>query len=75
MDAIKFIEERNRMCESFGNRCTGCPASNACNDNPCFCAVAQESTMDTTDQIAIVEKWSAAHPKKQKKTRKLKNQP
>lgn len=64
MDAIKFIEERNRMCESFGNRCTGCPASNACNDNPCCCAVAQESTMDATDQIAIVEKWSAAHPRK-----------
>lgn len=64
MDAIKFIEERNRMCESFGNRCTGCPASNACNDNPCCCAVAQESTMDATDQVAMVEEWSAAHPRK-----------
>lgn len=64
MDAVKFIEERNRMCKSFGNRCTGCPAYNACNDNLCGCAVIQESTLDATDQIAIVEKWSAAHPRK-----------
>ena len=58
MDAVKFIEERNRMCESFGDRCTGCPASNG------GCAVGQESTLDATDQVAMVEKWSAAHPHK-----------
>lgn len=23
MDAVRFIEERNRMCKSFGDRCTG----------------------------------------------------
>lgn len=58
MDAVKFIEERNRMCKSFGDRCTGCPASNG------GCAVGQESTLDATDQVAIVEEWSAAHPRK-----------
>lgn len=58
MDAAKFIEERNRMCNSFGDRCTGCPASNG------GCAVSQESTLDATAQIAIVEEWSAAHPRK-----------
>lgn len=58
MDAVKFIEERKRMCESFGDRCTGCPASNG------GCAVGQESTLDATDQVAIVEEWSAAHPRK-----------
>ena len=58
MDAVKFIEERNRMCESFGDRCTGCPASNG------GCAVGQESTLDATDQVAMVEEWSAAHPRK-----------
>lgn len=75
MDAIKFIEERNRMCESFGNRCTGCPASNACNDNPCCCAVAQESTMDATDQVAMVEDWSAAHPRKTRQSVFLEHYP
>lgn len=60
MDAVKFIEERNRMCESFGDRCTGCPASNG------GCAVGQESTLDATAQIAIVEKWLVEHPRKMK---------
>lgn len=58
MDAAKFIEERNRMCNSFGDRCTGCPASNG------GCAVSQESTLDATDQVAMVEDWSATHPRK-----------
>lgn len=63
MDAVKFIEERNRMCKSFCDGCTGCPAFNACDNNLC-CAVGNESKMDVTAQIAIVEEWSAAHPRK-----------
>jgi hypothetical protein len=63
MDAVKFIEERNRMCKSFCDRCTGCPASNACKNELC-CAFDQGSTLDATAQIAIVEEWSAAHPRK-----------
>ena len=64
MDAIKFIEERNRMCESFGDKCTGCPAF--INGG---CEVATISKLDAKEQVAIVEKWSIEHPKKQKKTR------
>ena len=60
MDALEFIRERNRMCKSFGDECSGCPAFNVCEDNLC----CLESTMDATDQVAIVEKWSAAHPRK-----------
>ena len=63
MDAVKFIEERNRMCDSFGDGCTGCPASNACKNELC-CAFYLWSTLDATAQIAIVEEWSAAHPRK-----------
>lgn len=63
MDAVKFIEERNRMCKSFDAGCNGCPAFNACEDDLC-CAVGQESTLDATAQIAIVAEWSAAHPRK-----------
>lgn len=63
MDAVKFIEERNRMCKSFDAGCNGCPAFNACEDDLC-CAISVMSTLDTTAQIAIVEKWSAAHPRK-----------
>ena len=63
MDAVRFIEERNRMCKSFGDRCTGCPASDACKNELC-CAFDQGSTLDATAQVSIVEKWSAAHHRK-----------
>lgn len=63
MDAVRFIKERNRMCKSFDGGCKGCPAFNACEDESC-CAVGQESTLDATAQIVMVEQWSAAHPLK-----------
>ena len=64
MDAVKFIEERKRMCKSFGDGCTGCPASDACGCCAVDQAVDQASTLDAAAQIAIVEEWSAAHPRK-----------
>lgn len=67
MDVVKFIEERNRMCESF-DRGYGCQMCPAC-DNELCCAVSVMSTLDAKEQVAIVEKWSIEHPKKQKKTR------
>lgn len=75
MDAVKFIEERNRMCKSFGPKCKGRPASNAYEDELLGCAVAQESTLDATTQIAIVEEWSAAHPRKTRQSVLLEHWP
>lgn len=60
MDAVKFIEERNRMCKSFGSECKGCPASDVYG----CCAVDRTSTLDATAQVALVEEWSTAHPRK-----------
>lgn len=62
MDAVKFIDERDRMCESFGERCKGCPGFDAYEE--ALCLVDRESTLDATAQVAIVEEWSAAHPRK-----------
>lgn len=62
MDAVKFIEERNRMCKSFDYGC-GCQMCPAC-DNDLCCAVSVMSTLDAEKQVAIVEDWSAAHPRK-----------
>ena len=75
MDAVKFIEERNRMCKSFGDRCTGCPASDDCGCCAVDQAVDQASTLDATDQVAIVEKWSAAHPRKTRQSVFLEHYP
>ena len=74
MDSVKFIEERRRMCKSFDTGCNGCPAFNACNNNLC-CAVGNESTLDATAQIAIVEEWSAAHPRKTRQSVFLEHYP
>lgn len=73
MDAVKFIEERNRMCESFNYGC-GCQMCPACDDDLC-CAISVMSTLDATAQIAIVEKWSAAHPRKTRQSAFLEHYP
>ena len=55
MDAAKFIQERNRMCRSFGGSCNGCPADK----NICCSAFAWQEEL-----VAIVEKWSKENPRK-----------
>lgn len=67
MDTVKFIEERNRMCKSFDAGCEECPAFNVW-EHELSCAVGQLSTLDATAQIAIVEAWSAAHPRKKRQS-------
>lgn len=63
MDAIEFLEEKDRMCRFYGT-CSKCP---------CFhksgiavnCILANGlSLAENKEQVAIVEKWSAAHPRK-----------
>lgn len=66
MNAMEYIEERSRMCQSYCSKCKGCPANF---DNMFCCGVAAISKLNAKEQVAIVEKWSAEHPKKQKKTR------
>lgn len=58
MDAIKFIEERNRMCDTYKGSCAFCPA----NSEHCF--VGMESCLVPEAQVKIIEKWSAEHPRK-----------
>lgn len=55
MDAVKFIEERNRMCDSYKN-CGDCPLC----EEPCLGLRG----IDTECLVNAVEKWSAAHPRK-----------
>ncbi len=63
MDAVKFLEEKDRMCR-FYETCSKCP---------CFyksgiavnCILANGlSLAKNKEQVAIVEKWSAEHPRK-----------
>lgn len=62
MDAVKFIKERARMCDSlFG--CEGCPANSQENGlGECFVGI--KSKYAPEQQIEIVDKWSKEHPRK-----------
>lgn len=59
MDAVKLIEERRRMCNSYSN-CTACPGR----EDSEYCGLNVGSGISAKEQVAIVEKWSAAHPRK-----------
>ena len=56
MDFIKFIEERNRMCESYAGGCDVCPMYK----KPCLAFRG----VDVERLVSVVEEWSAAHPRK-----------
>lgn len=62
MDTVKFIEERNRMCDYYtkndgADGCANCPeCDSACN----------VVRYVTPEYIADVEKWSQEHPRKTK---------
>lgn len=56
MDAMKFIEERNRMCDSF-ETCGMCPAIElSCSE---LRKIQQNPTI-----VSIVERWSKENPRK-----------
>ena len=63
MDAVKFIEERDRMCKSYyyaekGHCSDGCPAHDV------QCTDLDGLSTDAEELVTLVEEWSAAHPRK-----------
>lgn len=57
MDAIKFLEERKRMCEMHC-KCTECSA--LLNNNQCI--FSTPLGVAPVEQVKFLEEWSAAHP-------------
>lgn len=57
MDAVKFIEERKRLCEMYAC-CSECPARN--NSNECKFGISSKEK--ATKQVELLEAWSAIHP-------------
>lgn len=55
MDALEFVKETKRMCDSC-TKCENCPAESIrCNIIDCL-----------DELLPIVEKWAAEHPKEKK---------
>ena len=60
MDAVKFLEEAKRMCESY-EECEACPANADGFDD---CRIDNMHDIDAENAVNIVEKWAKEHPKK-----------
>ena len=61
MDAVKFFEERDRMCKSFGGDCTGCDIYKVTMSNlSCNAFIFTRPR----EMVAIVERWAKEHPRK-----------
>lgn len=59
MDALEFLKEERRMCNSFDTGCVKCPLG----DIGC-CVSPEETDEEFEKEIAIVERWSKEHPRK-----------
>lgn len=59
MDALEFLRERKRMCESFGTSCDGCPL----HGGPCP-SINSMNDGDLERMLVKVEQWSKEHPRK-----------
>ena len=70
MDAVRFLKEKNRMCERYSMCKEGCPLKKPADENrrTCigYCFFYPE------EDVAIVENWSAEHPFKTRQSEFLK---
>lgn len=65
MDAVKFLEERARMC---GHGCKNCPAyGDECD--------IYKPNCDYESLVEAVEAWAAKHPRKTRQSKFLKQWP
>lgn len=73
MNAIDFINEKVRMCDSMGNdlTCTGCPLRefDGCDPDD----LVENGNVEKA--IEIVKKWSKEHPRKTRQSRFLEQYP
>lgn len=58
MDALEFLRERKRMCNSY-KECDDCPLAKSC------CTITNATSDEDCKRIvATVEQWSKEHPRK-----------
>ena len=60
MDALKFLEEFDRMCDYYKDKiCRGCPREGSPD-----CGVDKMNEEERAKLISDVEKWSKEHPQR-----------
>lgn len=74
MDAVKFLKEKKRMCDSFDDYCTDCTGCEIeSKSSGMHCAEYIEKYPEQA--VEIVEKWSEEHPEETRLTQFLKHYP
>ncbi len=74
MDAVKFIEERDRMCKAYYDAEKGYCADE-CPAHDIQCADLDDLTAEAEELVKATEEWSAAHPRKTRQNVFLKQYP
>lgn len=69
MDAVKFLKEKNRMCNKYKN-CFECPVGTK--TGGCQTGIVREQEMTEEELVSIVEKWSDEHPEKTRQSEFMK---
>lgn len=72
MDAVKFLQERARMCNSFSPDCEGCRVDE---EKPVMSECYMWMFENPERAVKIVEEWSAAHPRETRQSMFLKQWP
>lgn len=72
MDAIKFLQEHERMCVSY-DHCVDCPLSEGV--SKCSYWPSTQRPEGYSQIVKAVEEWSAAHPRKTRQSVFLKQYP
>lgn len=62
MDAVKFLKEKVRMCESYKDSCAGCDLYKFFQESNIHCTELLECCPE--ESVNLVEQWSQAHPQK-----------
>ena len=58
MDAVRFLKEKDRMCEYY-EYCEGCPLADGIEIPSIYCTCPEE---EPEEIVTTIEKWSNAHP-------------
>lgn len=74
MDAVEFLKEAMRMCESYTN-CTNCVLKQKSAAMRCHCFTTSIETEAPDKLVAIIEKWSKEHPIKTRQDKFLEQYP
>lgn len=62
MDAVEFLKEKVRMCESYKDSCAGCDLYNFFKESNMHCIEFLECCPE--ESVSLVEQWSQSHPQK-----------